>query len=133
MSTVHLPLPAPLTRKLAPKFLGPLKVLERIGPVAYRLQLPANLAKLHDVFHVGLLKLLAGSPEPTQPPVFTASDNSQEFEVERIIAHRVVRGGRRQYLVQWRGYPAFEATWEPEGNLRNAPELLGEYQKQHSL
>ena len=42
--------------KLSPRFIGPYEVLERIGPVAYRLALPSELAKLHDVFHVSMLR-----------------------------------------------------------------------------
>ena len=41
--------------KLIPRFIGPYEVLERIGPMAYRLALPLELAKLHDVFHVSML------------------------------------------------------------------------------
>ena len=41
--------------KLSPRFIGPYEVLERIEPVAYRLALPPELAKLHDVFHVSML------------------------------------------------------------------------------
>ena len=41
--------------KLSPRFLGPYEILERVGPVAYRLALPLELAKLHDVFHVSML------------------------------------------------------------------------------
>ena len=41
---------------LSSRFIGPYEVLERIGPVAYRLALPPQLAKLHDVFHVSMLQ-----------------------------------------------------------------------------
>ena len=43
-------------RKLIPRFISPYEILERIGPVAYRLALPPKLAKLHDVFHVSMLR-----------------------------------------------------------------------------
>ena len=42
--------------KLAPRFVGPFEILERIGPVAYRLALPPSLARIHDVFHVSILR-----------------------------------------------------------------------------
>ena len=41
--------------KLSPRFIRPYEVLERIGPMAYRLALPLELAKLHNVFHVSML------------------------------------------------------------------------------
>ena len=42
--------------KLSPRFIGTYEILERVGPVAYRLALPLELAKLHDVFHVSMLR-----------------------------------------------------------------------------
>ena len=42
--------------KLSPRFIGPYEILERIGPVAYQLALPLELANLHDVFHVSMLR-----------------------------------------------------------------------------
>ena len=42
--------------KLSPRFIGSYEILERIGPMAYRLALPPELAKLHDVFHVSMLR-----------------------------------------------------------------------------
>ena len=42
--------------KLAPRYVGPFKILERIGSAAYRLELPTELSKVHDVFHISNLK-----------------------------------------------------------------------------
>ena len=42
--------------KLNPRFIGPYEILKRVGPMAYRLALPSELAKLHDVFHVSILR-----------------------------------------------------------------------------
>ena len=42
--------------KLSPRFISPYEILEGIGPVAYHLTLPLELAKLHDVFHVSMLR-----------------------------------------------------------------------------
>ena len=48
--------------KLSPRFIGPYEVLERVGPIAYRLALPPELAKLHDVFHVSMLRRYRSDP-----------------------------------------------------------------------
>lgn len=42
--------------KLSPRFVGPFKILERIGPVAYKLSLPPSLSRIHNVFHVSVLR-----------------------------------------------------------------------------
>jgi len=42
--------------KLNPPYMGPFEILERVGPVAYRLALPPSLAGVHDVFHVSMLR-----------------------------------------------------------------------------
>ena len=56
--------------KLAPRFVGPYRVLERMGEVAYKLELPEGLSGVHDVFHVSKLKKchaeMAGIPPEIQ-------------------------------------------------------------------
>ncbi|WVZ97535.1 hypothetical protein U9M48_043061 [Paspalum notatum var. saurae] len=49
--------------KLAPRYIGPFKITEQCGPVAYRLELPPHLAAVHDVFHVSQLKKCLRVPE----------------------------------------------------------------------
>ena len=41
--------------KLTPRFIGPFKILQKVGPIAYHLALPATLQGIHDVFHVSNL------------------------------------------------------------------------------
>ena len=42
--------------KLSPKFIGPYEVIEKVGPMAYRLTLPPRLEKIHNVFHKSMLR-----------------------------------------------------------------------------
>ena len=97
--------------KLGPRYHGPYKVLERIGAVAYRLKLPPR-ARIHDVFHVALLKKFAGPP-PTVitplPPILQGRVVPTPSQVARARLNR----GSWELLVNWEGRSAAEATWEP--------------------
>ena len=48
--------------KLSPRFIGPFEILERIGEVAYRLALPPQLSRVHDVYHVSMLRKYEPDP-----------------------------------------------------------------------
>ncbi|WVZ89345.1 hypothetical protein U9M48_035766 [Paspalum notatum var. saurae] len=97
--------------KLGPRFYGPFKILERIGQVAYRLELLAT-ARIHDVFHVGLLMPYRG-PEPTQQSSLPPIHHGRACPVP----HQVLRGrlarGQPKVLVQWQGLSAADASWMP--------------------
>ena len=49
-------------QKLSMKYFGPFKIIERVGPVAYKLQLP-DTARIHPIFHISLLKKCIGEPQ----------------------------------------------------------------------
>jgi len=89
LDTSHLKLPHQKA-KLTPKCLGPFKITQEISLVAYWLKLPANW-KIHNVFHASLLtpyhETTAHGPNFTQPPP-DLIDGEEEYEVERIVAHR---------------------------------------------
>ena len=116
-------------KKLLPKWIGPFKVAKQVNEVACELDLPSNM-KLHDVFHVSLLKpyLDDGRTPPPIPGVLL--EGQDEWEVERVLLHRDVKRGRqvrREYLIKWKGYAPEHNSWEVEADLANALELLQEY------
>jgi hypothetical protein len=53
--------------KLAPRYVGPFKIVDRRGEVAYQLELPPQLSDVHDVFHVSQLKKCLRVPEEQLP------------------------------------------------------------------
>ena len=54
--------------KLSPRFIGPYEIIEKVGPVAYRLAFPPKLEKIHDVFHVSMLRRYRLDPSHIIPP-----------------------------------------------------------------
>ncbi|KAA3474134.1 DNA/RNA polymerases superfamily protein [Gossypium australe] len=97
--------------KLSPRFIGPYTVLKRVGPVAYQLELPAELSQIHDVFH--------SDPSHVVPVAEIEVNSDLSFEEEPVqILDRDVKVLRRKSVplvkVLWRNHGTEEATWEPE-------------------
>ncbi|XP_057518433.1 uncharacterized protein LOC130799348 [Amaranthus tricolor] len=70
--------------KFSPRFIGPYEVLERIGEVAYRLALPMNLAKVHNVFHISQLRKCVHDPSHIIQPETIELDETLTFEEKPI-------------------------------------------------
>jgi len=57
-------------------------------------------------------------------------EGKEEWEVERILNKRQVRG-KDKYLVRWKGFTAEPDTWEGRKNLKNAKEVIEEFEREH--
>ena len=109
--------------KLAPRYIGPFKVLERRGEVAYQLELPKSLSGVHDVFHVSQLKMCWHIPKeqiPLEELIVKEDLTYEEFPIKILeTAKRVTRSQVIKICkVQWNWYTEDEATWEREEDLR---------------
>ena len=106
--------------KLQQKFVGPFEVTEKIGPQAYRLNLP-DTWKIHNVFHVSLLKRWKTSVYRETEDETAAELNIEEKKtdvIEKILRWKKTgRGQPPAYLILWKGHPLEEATWEPADRL----------------
>ena len=101
--------------KLAPRYYGPFKVLQKVGEVSYKLDLPFG-SLIHPVFHVSNLKAKLGNqvvPRPTLPAV--NADLVLTPEPMMILDRKSIKLRSRivtQLLVQWQGESKDDATWE---------------------
>ena len=116
--------------KLTPRFIGPYEVIEKMGPMAYRLALPLELEKIHSVFHVSMLRRYRSDPSHvgSSETIELRSDLTYEEELVEILA-REVKELRNKKIplvkVLWRNHKTEEATWESEETMRHQyPQLF---------
>ena len=110
--------------KLAPRYIGPFEVLERVGKVAYRLALPMSMERVHNVFHVSLLRKYVSDPSHVlQMEEVELQDNLAYEERPVQILDRKVKELRNKQIplvkVLWRNHKIEEATWEMEQDMRS--------------
>jgi hypothetical protein len=109
--------------KLAPRYIGPFKILEQRGEVAYQLELPPQLSDVHDVFHVSQLRKCLRVPKEHMPleELIVGEDLTyQEYLMKILDTSEKVTWNNRYKIckVQWSNYTKEEATWEKEDQLK---------------
>lgn len=121
-------------KKLDWKYIGPAKVVEKIGSTAYKVDLP-GYPGIHPVFHASLLEPYRpkGSlPHPEGPIQDTLQQVGDEvYEINKIIDREKDEDGNYRYLVSWKGYPPEENSWEPSINISG--NALKAYFKKHNI
>ena len=118
--------------KLAPRFVGPFPILEKIGGLAYRVDLPEKLSGVHNVFHVSHVRRYVHDPlDIVQPALFEDMDVEPNLTIERRplrIVDKDTKQLRKKIVnlvkVQW-SRDDRDCTWETEESIRASnPELF---------
>ncbi|KAJ0833047.1 putative nucleotidyltransferase, Ribonuclease H [Helianthus annuus] len=116
--------------KLNPRYVGPFEITEKIGKVAYRLNLPAELSAVHNVFHVSNLKKCLSDETLVIPFKELTIDEQLHFTEEPIeIADREIKTLKRSQIplvrVRWNSRRGPEFTWEREDQMKSKyPQLF---------
>ena len=129
-----------ITKKLTQQYVGPFRIFEKVGQLAYKLDVSFDW-RVHPVFLVAQLEPapsptdnLFHHPHPQMPPaVFVDGDteHNKSFEVERLLNKRTVKKGRglaTEYLVRWTGYGLEWDRWYNVKDLDNATDLVQAYE-----
>nr|ADB85418.1 putative retrotransposon protein [Phyllostachys edulis] len=109
--------------KLAPRYIGPFRILAKRGAVAYQLELPDSLSVVHDTFHVSQLKkcLCVPTEATSYESLYLQPDLSYQEQLVRILDEMECKTRNRtiKFLkIQWSNHREEEATWEREDLMR---------------
>ena len=117
--------------KLAPRYIKPIEVLERVGTVAYRLAVPPSLLGVHEVIHVSMLRKY--TPDPTHVvdwgEIIVDTDGTfKEGEIRLLDSRDQVLRCKTVQLVKmlWQHRGVEEATWERDDTMWSTYHFLFE-------
>ncbi|XP_070023217.1 uncharacterized protein [Nicotiana sylvestris] len=109
--------------KLSQRYVRPYRIIQRIGQVEYKLELPPDMSLVHPVFHVSMLKKVVGDPSIIVP--IEAIEVIEELPYEEIpvaILDRQAQKLRTKEItsvkVLWQNQQVEETTWETEEEMR---------------
>ena len=126
LSTKNLKVKCP---KLAPRWVGPFQVLERIGGQVYRLALPEKYARLYPVFPVQSLEEYRRHHDDAKlMKMPDLEDPQDEWEVEEVRDKQRIKG-MIHYLIKWAGWPSEYNSYEPASHLTNAPKAIADFER----
>ncbi|XP_028053620.1 uncharacterized protein LOC114257986 [Camellia sinensis] len=121
--------------KLAPRYIGPFEILERVNSVAYRLALPPELSQVHNVFHISMVRRHIRDPLHVidHSGIRVNEDLGYEEKPIRII-DRQVKQLRNKSIpmvkIEWNEHYGKDATWEMEEEMKvRYPELFSDQGK----
>ncbi|XP_040930051.1 uncharacterized protein [Gossypium hirsutum] len=108
--------------KFSPRFIGSYQILKQVGLIAYQLELPSELDRIYDVFHVSMLRRYHSDPTHIVPVEEIEVRPSLTFKEEPTqILDRGVKVLRKKSIplvkVLWWNHSIEEATWEPENSM----------------
>ena len=118
--------------KLSPRYIGPYEIIEKIGPLSYRLALPPELSRIHDVFHVSMLRRYRSDPSHVikDSEVQLSENLSYVEEPVRIVDQKIKQLRNREIpmvKVIWKNHGLEEATWETAERMRrDYPQLFND-------
>jgi hypothetical protein len=110
--------------KLAPRYIGSFPILEKCGTVAYKLDLPPSLARVHDIFHMSQLKKCLTAPMDVMLPEVILLEADLSYpehpikvmnQKDRVTMHKTIKF----FKIQWSNHTEEKATWESEDFLRS--------------
>ena len=110
--------------KLSPHYVGPYKILQRVGKVEYEMRLPSELESIHPMFHVSMLKKCIGDPKSILPIECLGVD--ENLSCEEVLAEILDRQLKRPWnkevasvTILWRNHLVEGAIWEAEADMKS--------------
>jgi len=117
------------SKKLTERYMGPYAIEEVVLSNAVKLQLPSSM-RIHLVVNVSWIvhykEQVKGQRK--EEGKLVEVEGVEEWEVEKVLNKKKIRGVEK-YLIWWKGFTAEEDTWERRENLKNAGELIEEFER----
>ena len=117
------------SKKLIERYVGPYMIEEVVSSNAVKLRLPSSM-RIHPVVNVSWIvrykEQVKGQKKEEGKPVEV--EGVEEWEVKKILNKKKIRGVEK-YLIRWKGFTAEGDTWERRENLKNAEELIKEFEQ----